>query len=131
MRRLLGYGLVTLLWLWLVVSGIGCGDDDEVVDPGNSAPVIDSITASPDTLESGEVFTVTAYATDPDGDALAYEWSGEDQKFVPAYAGQSGHQVELKNCCTVTEPLSASVYCEVNDGRGGHDVDSVEVHVLP
>jgi len=125
-----GHRIVAPLLLAVVGVCLCCSDDDEIVDPNNSAPVIDSVTAVPDTFLNGEVFTVTSYATDPEGDALQYEWSYGGLDFQPVPGG-GGNKVLLKNCCDITDTSLATIYSEVSDGGGGSDIDSVIVCVIP
>jgi len=41
----------------------------------NEPPVIESITANPDSVTTGQATTLTVSASDPDGDELTYTWS--------------------------------------------------------
>ena len=130
MKDIFGHRIVALLLLAVVGVCLCCSDDDEIVDPNNAPPVIDSVTAVPDTFLDGEVFTVTSYATDPEGDALEYEWSYSGLDFLPVPGG-GGNRVLLKNCCDIADTSLATIYSEVSDGRGGSDHDSVVVCVIP
>ncbi len=53
--------------------GGGCGDGGNPGPPGgNQDPVIDSLSAVPDTVVEGETVFFTVYASDPEGAALTY-----------------------------------------------------------
>lgn len=71
------FWLIGILAMAISSFGLmGCEDDDKVVEPDNYAPVIASITASPDTMiNRGGTVTLIAVVTDEDGDAINYEWS--------------------------------------------------------
>jgi hypothetical protein len=108
-----------------------CDKDDNPTSPpdtSNHAPVISSITAEPDTfvMESSTVITVTA--SDPDSDALTYNWElhGELQPVA-----SESNTVRVMNCCPILEPTKATVLSIVSDGRGGEARDSVDVWMLP
>jgi len=101
---------------------LGCGERavEEVV-PVNHPPQLVSLSADRTTIGLGETITVAASATDSDGDALTYSWV--------ATAGQitgAGSQITW----TAPEEWGTDyIRCEVNDGRGGTDYDSVSVRV--
>ena len=97
-----------------------CNDDDPAA-PANGAPVISSLTADPATVEVAAASTVTCVATDPDGDALTYQWNCD-----------AGTLAGTGNAVTWTAPAAAgaaTVTCAVSDGD--HNVsDSVDVTVF-
>jgi hypothetical protein len=107
---------------------MSCGKDNNGVDPGNSSPVIESITADPDTMLADEITTVTVVASDPDGDILQYEWEARKLEL----SSLPGSTVMLEVCdCEIHEPTTDVVISTVSDGRGGVARDSVSVHILP
>ena len=57
---------------------IGCCKDDDNSNPTqsqNHAPVIQAVTASPDTIIATNDSDLSCVATDVDGDSLAYTWA--------------------------------------------------------
>ena len=67
----------------------------------------------------GQVLLDSAGSSDPDGDPLTFEWSGEFGTATGATAA-----VELT-------PGTHTITLRVHDGRGGHATDTVVVTVLP
>ena len=88
--------------------------------PGNQAPVLVSLTPSLNTPSTGASITLTAVATDADGDTLAYAWSFGDKT-----VGQ--------NSATVSKSWSVAgnymVRCEVSDMKGKIAASSVLITV--
>lgn len=88
-------------------------DPAEKADPAkkNSSPVIKEITIDKDVVFVGVKYQITAVASDPDGDPLTYEWSGDG-----SIAGTKA------NPMTWTAPEKTGDYTikvTVKDGRGG------------
>jgi hypothetical protein len=117
--------------LFALVLWAGCGDDDDNTGtgPDNQAPVISAITAEPDTFPAEDFTTVTVTASDPDGDNLTYAWEANASWLLPLPGGTN--QLELTNCCPITEVRTAFVTSVVSDGRGGQAKDSVQIWVKP
>jgi hypothetical protein len=110
------------------VSWLSCSEDKKSVDPNNRPPVIQSITADPDTFYAGQHTTVTVVANDPDGDILQYFWEARKLDRI----GGQGNTVMLEACdCEIRVPTDDIVIATVRDGRGGEALDSVSVHILP
>jgi hypothetical protein len=87
----------------------------------NRPPQLVSLVADHTTIGLGETVTVTASATDPDGDTLSYSWTA-----TAGLVTGSGSQI------TWTAPNgwgTPYIRCQVSDGRGGVDYDSVSVRV--
>jgi hypothetical protein len=87
----------------------------------NNPPLIQSLTANPDSLGVKETSLLTCMASDPDGDELTYTWSAE----VGSPTG-SGPSV------TWLSPDSAgrfSISCKVEDSQGSNDMASVSIQV--
>ncbi|MCP4566617.1 MAG: hypothetical protein GY841_03430 [FCB group bacterium] len=119
---------ILLLFIGLIVW-IGCGDDDDnIVDPNNQAPIIESLTAEPDTFVADYSSLITVTASDPDGDNLQYNWVTDSSGFAGT---PSGNTLTLTNCCIVHIPKSTWVHAIVSDNRGGEARDSIKVWVTP
>jgi outer membrane protein OmpA-like peptidoglycan-associated protein len=89
--------------------------------PANRAPTVQA-RCEPCTVEVGKTSTLTAEATDPDGDTLTYRWS------APAGTLQSaGDRQTLWTAPQQEGPVQATV--TVNDGRGGTASNSVTLQV--
>jgi hypothetical protein len=118
------------LILIIAVFWSGCGKDDKATDPQNRPPTITSLTAEPDTFHVNESTIITVIASDPDGDALNYNWEAHGEDLLPM-PGEEPNTMELIICCPILEPRTAMVLSIVDDGRGGETSDSVQVWVLP
>ncbi len=89
----------------------------------NQAPAINTVTCSPPLMLPGESSALSCDASDPDGHALAYEWSSSSGE-----VSGSGHTV------TWTAPSAPGTYLvevRVFDDLGGDSSDSVLLHVAP
>lgn len=87
----------------------------------NNPPIISSITVAPDSIGVNDSSTVTCTASDPDGDELTYLWStdtgsinGSGSSVIWISSDSSGIFI---------------IYCQVNDGNGSSDIDSVSIEV--
>jgi hypothetical protein len=101
-------GVLVLLGSALLLGPSGCTNTQ---GPENHAPVIQAITASPGTVPTGGVVTVSCIATDEDGDQLAYAWTSPAGGFP---AGTQGAAVQYQ------APSAVGVFtCTVvvSDGR--------------
>ncbi len=90
----------------------------------NSAPKINSITIDPVFITVGTTSKITIDATDPEGDAISYNWtvalgdiigSGAEVRYTAAF------------CCVGTNTL----HLEVKDSRGASVKESIEIVVNP
>lgn len=91
----------------------------------NSPPEITSVSTNPVEPEAGEEATVTVQATDPDGDALQYDFS--------AVAGNGTIISETENTAVWRAPDEAGNYTvniTVSDGEGGFDYLDFEIVVV-
>jgi outer membrane protein OmpA-like peptidoglycan-associated protein len=77
----------------------------------------------PCTVEVGRTSTVTADATDPDGDPLTYKWSAPAGKFTSPGDRQTPWTAPMQE-----GPVQVTV--AVADGKGGTDSDSVTIQVI-
>ncbi|MFO1430634.1 MAG: hypothetical protein U1F76_10925 [Candidatus Competibacteraceae bacterium] len=134
--KALAYGFTTICLLSAVLVGCGGGggggNNNEESNPApspNQPPVISNLTASPNPVSKGQTMTVSATASDPEGDTLNYQWT------VPAgYTIQSGQgspqivvlatQLLAKGNVQVTVSdgsltATSSVAVSTNDGAWG------------
>lgn len=89
---------------------------------GNNNPVITSILASKNPVNLGETITIRAIYMDSDRDSLVIKWRSSSGKFI---------KIE-KDSVRWTAPDtsgSSSIYLEVDDLRGGKDVDSIIINI--
>jgi len=89
----------------------------------NQSPAINTMTCSPPLLLPGELSTVSCDASDPDGHALAYEWSSS-----------SGEVSGSGQTITWTAPSAPGTYLvavRVYDGLGGESTHTVLLRVAP
>ncbi len=129
MMRLLDLRFIGALIALAMAVWLSCGKDDKATDPQNRPPVITSVTADPDTFYMGNSTIITVIASDPDGDALNYNWEAHGQDLLPI--GGGSNTMEFTNCCPVFEPATAVILSIVDDGRDGEARDSVQVWILP
>lgn len=76
--------LSAILALLLLIVLAGCEEDTPPTPtgPSNEAPVIDSITASETSVQSGHPVTLIAHASDEDGDSLTFSWLTQTGGFL-------------------------------------------------
>ena len=91
----------------------------------NHPPVISSLTANPSSVNINETTAITCIASDEDvGDTLTYTWSKNVGSFEGSTSGPS---------VTWRAPSTADIYtvvgCEVSDGEGGEDSESINIIV--
>lgn len=103
--------------------------------PPNNPPAMDSLIASPSTLGAGESTMVRAYATDPDGDRLVYDWftdsrlkingalPWDNSLFNTDSSWRGVHNADLPNRINDT----AWVRVRARDGKGGETSLRVEI----
>ena len=90
--------------------------------PENRPPTVKA-RCEPCTVEVGRTSTVTADATDPDGDPLTYKWSAPAGKFTAPGDRQTPWTAPMQE-----GPVQVTV--TVDDGKGGTASDSVTIQVI-
>jgi TonB family protein len=99
---------------------------DLVVERVNRPPTL-AVKAERNEVQQGDPLSLSAEATDPDGDQLRYRWSTS----AGVIEGE-GRQVKL-NTSGITlnsNPLAVKVTATVEDGRGGTVTESVTVSLV-
>ena len=125
---LIKLGVLLIILAAILVKGAAC----ELLGGGgenqNNAPVVNSVTANPGEIFSGETSALTADATDQDGNPLTYNWS-TNPGTTNAISG-TGSAVVF----TGPDLISSTQYrisVTVNDGNGGTHNNSAIVTVNP
>jgi outer membrane protein OmpA-like peptidoglycan-associated protein len=90
--------------------------------PQNRPPTV-TARCEPCTVEVGKVSTLTADATDPDGDTLNYRWSAPAGTLTNPSDRQTPWTAPMQE-----GPVQVTV--TVNDGKGGTDSDTVTIQVI-
>jgi predicted secreted protein len=88
----------------------------------NQLPTISSLTANPQTVAPGKTTTLTAQASDPDGQSLSYSWT------LPNNWTQSGQGKSVQLTAPNQFGTSGTVRVTVSDGTGGTATSSVVVY---
>jgi hypothetical protein len=105
----------------LIAGGPIFGDDDN--DSGNHPPQIVTIQALPNPVVRGGIVTLTAVATDADGDDLTYLWQAAKGEF-------SDPTTEVTMWTSPMDPTGTyQIALTVNDGNGGIDTGAIDVQV--
>ncbi len=102
-----------------ITLGIAC--NEESTSPENEAPTITSLTATPDSVATGQSAVLTCLASDSEGDSLSYAWD-------PAGGTLSGSGATV----TWTAPSTTGDYnakVTVADGHGGAATKAVGIKV--
>ncbi|MFN8546576.1 MAG: SUMF1/EgtB/PvdO family nonheme iron enzyme [Candidatus Eisenbacteria bacterium] len=71
-----------LVMLVLLAIASGCSKDKPLLHHTNSAPVIVSVAASPDSVRTNALTTLSVSASDADSDSLYYFWTAPSGTFV-------------------------------------------------
>jgi hypothetical protein len=88
----------------------------------NHPPVIASLTAVPAALPFASRTTITAIASDPDGDALQYKWDDGNAGIISGIGNQISWTSPSKNG-------NFSVFVTVSDGKGGQTKQEIVIPV--
>lgn len=120
-----------------VLSGAGACKKF-VTHPIYRQPVIHSVVVFPTMLDQGDSTMITIHATDPDGDALVYDWQASNGLVPKGAHGGSDYLYHSSNPSQVFYQLpfwphtydTAYVWCTVRDVRGGSASRRVEVYFL-
>jgi len=88
------------------------------VPPASAPPAVDSLTASPNRVFVGGTIQLTAVASDPDGDPLAYAWSATSGTVVASASGDTATWTatgagDVTITVTVTDPSAQSASASV------------------
>lgn len=103
-----------------------CGDNSTVVDTRNSSPAIQSVAASPTSVQIGGSISLSCAATDEetDNNKLSYNWSVT----AGSLSSQAGSAVSW------TAPSTSGSYtatCTVDDGDNNQTKGDVTITVTP
>jgi hypothetical protein len=115
--RLITAGLIGAVVLAGCGGGGGAGGGGG--GGGNTAPVINSLSAAPESIWPSGTTSVTCSASDANGDSLSYSWSAD----AGTVSGSS-------STATWNAPATGGAYqvsCQVSDGRGGSVSGSVDI----
>ena len=93
------------------------------VEPPNSAPEVDSVVSTLNSLFPTQSCDIRCAARDADGDALTVTWSASGGTLEP--------RAEAARWTAPDRPGSYSVVAEVEDGNGGHDTGILVILVTP
>jgi hypothetical protein len=88
----------------------------------NHPPVITSLTANPAALPFASRTTITAIASDPDGDALQYQWDDGNAGIVSGVGNQISWTSPSKNG-------NFSIFVTVSDGKGAQTKQEIVIAV--
>ena len=107
------------------------------VRPANRSPVISYVVAFPSVLGSADSAIITVFASDPDGDALVYDWysdsrmvfKGQSPNLHDFYNSPNRSQVVYRSAWSLDDS-TAWVRCAVRDGRGGGSPSELVVFTL-
>ncbi len=101
--------------------------EEEVMEPpANFNPVISGFAFSSSPLFIKTDYTITAQASDPDGDDLTYNWEVTSERFAPVTA--TGNPMILQ---TPARPCELMVKLTVKDDKGGETEHSQQVIINP
>lgn len=100
-------------------------DSKSPAQPTNSAPSIESIESTKDTVKISGIATLNCVASDPDGDNFSYVWSSTAGTIITMIGNQES--------VTWLAPNSAGTYsisCKVIDQHGAIDSAHIDIEVM-
>lgn len=112
-------------WLCvLMFVGIGCvqPSNDGVSSAGNRDPVIESVTASPSSVNVGSSTEITVVASDPDNQPLTYKWWASTGDII---GEGSAVRFSASFCCAGPNFVQVTV----KDNAGGSATKQVDVFI--
>lgn len=117
---------ILLIGISFLFFSISC--EKETTGPKNNDPVISSMTAFPDHVQSSDSFIVITEAYDIDGDSLFYDWSctnGASIKGAPSWSPfelsntKDNNRIFYAPDSLSNQIDSIRVFCNVRDRKGG------------
>lgn len=128
MGRLMSYIRILILGLVMTFGLFDCKSDNPV-QPVNHNPVIHSVTVFPQVVGPMDSLLVTCEASDPDGDALVYDWyttpvvtiKGAEYPWYALFNTHVNYAVFYAPVARLMTGLidTAMVTCAARDGKGG------------
>ncbi|MCX7908140.1 MAG: hypothetical protein N2560_01295 [Ignavibacteria bacterium] len=99
-------------YFWIITFSIiaffSCNNKDNLLNPNNRPPVIDSISVNFDMISIVPAADIICYAHDPDGDQIRYRWRATAGEFIG-----SGYKVKyfIPPCCdSITNKITIEVF---------------------
>tara|TARA_R100001244_G_scaffold4518_6_gene5598 strand:- start:12886 stop:16194 length:3309 start_codon:yes stop_codon:yes gene_type:complete len=107
---------LSLLFLSLLITGCGGGGEssDTTTAPGNAAPSV-TLSVSSNVITSNQSFTITALASDSDGQIASYQWQ---QLSGPEFTFTSNGNTLTATAPSVTTDTTFSFSVTVTDNSG-------------
>jgi hypothetical protein len=122
------HNLTASMTVAVAVAANGASGSARVTTSFNLAPYVTAMNASPTRVDVGQSTTVTASATDPQNEPLAYAWTA-------ACAGTFSNPTATSTVFTLAAPLPAGGSCTiavaVNDGNGGRNSGAITIQTGP
>lgn len=119
-KGIIKHTFLTGLLLISILFWMSCEDRTE---SKNEPPVISSLIAEPDTVETGGVSEITCNASDEDSDTLTYIWTTPDGSI-------SGNESTVTYTAPNTEG-TFTITCVVFDENSGSDWETIDIFVHP
>ncbi len=116
MKRLLLAGICLSTWSCVHPTDEGLGT------PGNRPPVIQSLTATPSTINVGASATVEVVASDPENQPLSYKWSASTGDI---FGEGPSVRFSASFCCRGPNYVQVTV----KDNAGGSVTERVDVFI--